>query len=446
MPPSLQRSGACGRFSVIQVQFEEALCLNAPCMFQPLSLFVGLRYVRSRQHKFFVSLISWVSLAGVSLGVAALIVILSVMNGFEGELRDRLLALGAQGHVVNEGLAAPDGERALQQRLASLPGVIGVSPYIELTALAVHYPEMLPVQLRGIDPALEAHVADVQPLIVEGRLGDLVPGSNNIIVGRDIADQLGTRIGDSITLLVPMATASGLPEPRLRQFMVGGIYQAGLEEFDNSLILADIDDVHAFAPEARGDSGLRLRFRSALAAPQYMPAVRGLLPGGYRASDWTEDNASYFRAVRIEKTMMALILLLIVAVAAFNTVAMLVMVVNDKRTDIAILRTLGASPATVLRIFMTQGMAIGWFGVAGGLALGILVALNVDTIVPVLERLFGFQFLDAQVYYITTIPSEVHMHDVLWIAAAAFGLTLLSTIYPALRAARTPPADALRYE
>jgi len=257
---------------------------------------------------------------------------------------------------------------------------------------------------------------------------------------------MGLHVGDPVTLLVPMASAAGLPEPRLRQFTVGGVFQAGLEELDNSLLLAQFEDVRAFAPHALGSSGLRLRFTDALEVGRFMPAVRAALPAGFSSSDWTEDNASYFRAIRIEKTMMALILLLIVTVAAFNTVAMLVMVVNDKRTDIAILRTFGASPGSVLRIFMTQGIAIGWFGVAGGLALGVLVALHVDAIVPVLERLFGFHFLDAQVYYITTIPSEVHPHDVLWIAAAAFTLTLLSTIYPALRAARTPPADALRYE
>jgi lipoprotein-releasing system permease protein len=267
-----------------------------------------------------------------------------------------------------------------------------------------------------------------------------------VIVGRDIADQLGLRVGDELTLLVPMASASGLPEPRLREFKVGGVFQAGLEDLDNSLVLAQIADVRAFAPRSLGTSGLRLRFTDALQVSRFMPAVRAALGRGYRSSDWTEDNASYFRAIRIEKTMMALILLLIVAVAAFNTVAMLVMVVNDKRTDIAILRTFGASPGSVLKIFMTQGIAIGWFGVAGGLALGVLVARHVDTIVPVLERLLGFHFLDAQVYYVTTIPSELHLHDVLWIAAAAFALTLLSTIYPALRAARTPPADALRYE
>jgi len=417
-----------------------------PAMFQPLPVFIGLRYVRSRQHKFFVSLITWVSLAGVSLGVAALIVILSVMNGFEGELRDRLLALGAQARVVNQGVPSADGERALQQQLQALPGVTGVSPYIELTALAVHWPDMLPVQLRGIDPALEQRVADVRSLLIEGGLAALKPGSNAVIVGRDIVEQLGLHVGDPVTLLVPMASAAGLPEPRLRQFTVGGVFQAGLEELDNSLLLAQFEDVRAFAPHALGSSGLRLRFSDALEVGRFMPAVRAALPAGFSSSDWTEDNASYFRAIRIEKTMMALILLLIVTVAAFNTVAMLVMVVNDKRTDIAILRTLGASPGSVLRIFMTQGIAIGWFGVAGGLALGILVALHVDAIVPVLERLFGFHFLDAQVYYITTIPSEVHTHDVLWIAGAAFTLTLLSTIYPALRAARTPPADALRYE
>jgi lipoprotein-releasing system permease protein len=415
-------------------------------MFQPLSVFIGLRYVRSRQHKFFVSLITWVSLAGVSLGVAALIVILSVMNGFEGELRDRLLSLSAQAHVTAIGVAAPDGERALRERLQRLPGVVGVGPYIELTALAVRLPEMLPVVLRGIEPGLEAAVADVRPLLVEGSIDALTAGSNGVILGRDIADQLGVRVGDQVTLLVPTASANGTPEPRLRQFTVGGVFQAGLEDHDNTLILAQIDDVRAFAPLAQGASGLRLRFSDPLQVAQFMPAVRAAAGRDYTSSDWTQENASYFRAIRIEKTMMALILLLIVAVAAFNIVAMLVMVVNDKRTDIAILRTFGTSPQTIMRTFITQGLAIGWFGVAAGVALGVLLARNVSTIVPVLERLLHFQFLDADVYYITSIPSDLHPHDVAWISGAAFMLTLLSTIYPALRAARTPPADALRYE
>jgi lipoprotein-releasing system permease protein len=415
-------------------------------MFQPLSVFIGLRYVRSRQHKFFVSLITWVSLAGVSLGVAALIVILSVMNGFEGELRERLLSLNAQAHVTATGVAASDGERALRERLQRLPGVVGVAPYIELTALAVRLPEMLPVVLRGIDPGLEAGVADVRPLLVEGELGSLQPASDAVILGRDIADQLGVRVGDRITLLVPTAAANGTPEPRLREFTVGGVFQAGLEDHDNTLILADFDDVRAFAPLAQGASGLRLRFTDALQVARFMPAVRAAVGAGYTTSDWTQENAGYFRAIRIEKTMMALILLLIVAVAAFNIVAMLVMVVNDKRTDIAILRTFGTSPRSIMQTFITQGLAIGWFGVAAGVALGVLLARNVSTIVPVLERVLHFQFLDSQVYYITSIPSELHLHDVAWISGAAFVLTLMSTIYPALRAARTPPADALRYE
>ncbi|HEX4024572.1 MAG TPA: lipoprotein-releasing ABC transporter permease subunit [Steroidobacteraceae bacterium] len=413
-------------------------------MFQPFPLFVGLRYVRSRQHKFFVSLITWVSLAGVALGVAALIVVLSVMNGLAGELRERLLALNADARVVDPGLPSADADRALRERLQRLPGVSGVAPFMELTALAVHLPDMVPVLLRGIDPPLEQHIADVTPLLVEGSLSALQPGSNAVVIGRNIADQLGVHTGDAITLLVEMSAPNGTPEPHLRRFRIAGVFEAGIEDDDNA-VLARLADVRSFAPLAQGASGLRLRFDDALAVMRYMPAVRAAAPG-YLVRDWTQDNASYFRAIRIEKTMMALILLLIVAVAAFNIVAMLVMVVNDKRTDIAILRTIGASPRAVLQAFITQGVAIGWFGVAAGVGLGVLLALNVSSIVPALERLFRFQLFDAQVYYITAIPSELHWHEVGWISAAALLLTLGSTIYPALRAAATPPADALRYE
>jgi len=368
------------------------------------------------------------------------------MNGFEAELRDRLLSLSAHARVVRFGVPAPDADAALRARLQQLPGVVAVAPYIELTGLVVHLPEMLPVVLRGIDPALESSVADIRPFLFEGDLGVLRAGSNTVILGKDIADQLGVRVADHVTLLVPMAAADGMPEPRLREFTVGGIFAAGLEDHDNTLVLAHIDDVRAFAPQVMGASGLRLRFTDALQVGQFMPAVLAALGHGYTATDWTQDNASYFRAIRIEKTMMALILLLVVAVAAFNIVAMLVMVVNDKRTDIAILRTLGASPRTVMQTFMTQGLVIAWFGVAAGIVLGIVLAKNVTAIVPVLERVFRFQFLDSDVYYSSDIPSELHLHDVAWISVVALVLTLASTIYPAVRASRTPPADALRYE
>jgi lipoprotein-releasing system permease protein len=415
-------------------------------MFQPLSLYVGLRYVRSRQHKFFVSLITWVSLLGVALGVAALIVILSVMNGFEGELRARLLALSAHARVVTDGVPSNDGERALRARLLALPGVVGVAPYMDLTALAVRGSQMLPVLLRGIDPALESAVADVRPLLVDGSVGALRPGSNAVLLGRDIADELGVRLGDAVTLLIPMASAHAMPEPKLREFTVGGVFEADLEDEDTMLILANLTDVRAFAPLAEGASGLRLRFSDALQVARFMPAVRMAVGRGFQVSDWTQDNANYFRAIRIEKTMMSLILLLIVAVAAFNIVAMLVMVVNDKRTDIAILRTFGATPRAIMQMFMTQGLTIGWLGVAIGVALGVVLSLNVATLVPVLERVFHFQFLDADVYYNTAIPSDLRWRDVGWISAVALLLTLASTVYPALRGAATPPADALRYE
>ena len=415
-------------------------------MFQPLSLFVGLRYVRARQHTFFVSFITWVSLAGVALGVAALIVVLSVMNGLKGELRDRLLTLTAHARIVDQRPAQQADDAALGVRLGQLPGVVGVAPYMDLQALAMHGSDMLPVTLRGIDAQREPAVTNLSPLLVSGSLSRLRAGSNGLIVGEALADQLGVAVGDAVTLLVPIASAEAPPEPQLRVFTIAGIFSAGIQDHDTGLALAALSDVRAFAPKAVGASGLRVRFRDALAAPQYMGAVRAAAGPGMLVRDWTEDNANYFRAVRIEKTMVALILLLVVGVAAFNIVAMLVMVVTDKRTDIAILRTLGAAPATVLRIFITQGLVIGWCGVAFGLASGVLIARNVGSIAPFLERLFGFHFFDADVFYITALPSELQGPDVLWISTAALLLTLAATVYPALRAAATPPAAALRYE
>jgi lipoprotein-releasing system permease protein len=410
-------------------------------MFQPLSVFVGLRYVRARGKKFFVSFITLVSLLGVCLGVAALIVILSVMNGFEGELRDRLLALTAHARITSQG---PVDWPSVAAVARSAPGVTGVAPYAEVHALAVRTPEMLPVQLRGIDPRAESAVSDLEDDLLEGRLEDLGPGTDRIILGSIVAQLLGVTSGDAVTLLIPSIAASGAPEPRLREFTVAGVFEIGLQDHDGVLALANIEDVRAVAPA--NAVGLRLHFEDALQAPAIASRVAGRLPPDVTLRDWTQEHASYFRAIRIEKTMMALILLLIVAVAAFNIVAMLVMVVTDKRSDIAILRTFGASPRRVMGVFVTQGLVIGWLGVVLGVALGVALTLNVDPIVTFLERTFGFQIMDADVYYITRIPADLQWLNVGWIGGAALVLTALATLYPALRAARVPPAEALRYE
>jgi len=410
-------------------------------MFHPLSIFVGLRW-------FFVSFITWVSLVGVCVGVAALIVILSVMNGFESELRDSLLALSAHARVVaRDESASPPTASQWQSAAAALrgvSGVAGVAPYIDIQAIATHQPATLPVVLRGIEPAAEGSVTEIARSLTHGSLADLRPGSDNVIVGSIVSERLGLAPGDRLQLLI-LTVGDGAPEPKLRELAVAGTFEAGSPESDSALVLTNIEDARALESAGRGGEGLRVRFRDVMAAPALAGALSKLMPRSLTVIDWTQDHASYFRAIRIEKTMMSLILLLIVAVAAFNLVAMLVMVVTDKRTEIAILRTFGTSPPRVLSVFLTQGLVIGWLGVALGVALGLALALNVSTIVPVLQNAFGFEIFDPDVYN-TAIPSEVHAENVVIIALAALLLTALATIYPAVRAARTAPAEALRYE
>jgi lipoprotein-releasing system permease protein len=422
-------------------------------MFHPLPLFVGLRYVRARTNKFFVSFITWASLLGVCVGVAALIVILSVMNGLENELRDSLVALSAHARVVarvsdsdSQPVHTTDAEWENVQRIVrSGTGVVAVARYVEIQGLAVRTPEMLPILLRGIDPNAESTVTDVARAIVRGKLTDLTPGSDRVMVSSVIAERLGLDAGDSLTVLVPAVSAEGAPSPKLRELTVVGIFEVGRSE-QGTLILANIDAVRGLAPAGAAGEGLRIRFRDALSAPVLSDELRPRLPGDFELFDWTQDNANYFRAVKIEKTMMSLILMMIVAVAAFNIVAMLVMVVTDKRTDIAILRTFGASPRRIMGVFMTQGLVIGWLGVALGLIVGLGVALNIDTIVPFLEQTFHFQIFDADVYDMPTIPSDVRWPNVIIISVSALLLTGLATVYPAVRASRTAPAEALRYE
>jgi len=413
-------------------------------MFQPVPVFVGLRYSLAREHSFFVSFITWVSLSGVALGVAILIVVLSVMNGLGSELRDRLLSVSAHASLNAGGAAIPDWRLRIQQ-LNGAPELEGAAPYLDTDAMLSRPPAMSGAIVRGIDPGMETQVSTIADSMREGKLSDLTPGQNRIILGRMLAYQLEVGVGDTITVMTPgnggAANQEGGIVPILREFYVSGIFEVGLQEHDSALALVNLEDAEALRG-LTGPTGIRLKFDDVLKAPVLARGAVSRLTPGLRLRDWTQDNEAYFRAIRIEKTMMALILMLIVAVAVFNIAATLVMVVSDKRTDIAILRTLGMSPRGVLAVFMTQGVLIGWIGTAIGVVLGLCVALNV----PFLEQALDLHIMDPDVYYISAIPSETHSVDVAIIAISALVLTFVATIYPALQAAKTQPAEALRYE
>jgi lipoprotein-releasing system permease protein len=415
-------------------------------MFQPVPVYVGLRYSLAREHSFFVSFITWVSLLGVALGVLALITVLSVMNGFGTELRSRLLSLSAHATLTASGGAIADWRTRILE-LQGAPGLTGAAPFIDTDAMLSRTPSMSGAIVRGIDPALEAKVSTIAGAMREGKLSDLKPGANRIVLGRMLAYQLQAGVGDAVTVMAPGGTAAGGGiVPRLQQFEVVGIFEVGLQEHDSVLALVNLQDAEAFRGLS-GPTGIRLKFNDVLKAPELARIAASRLPPGFTLRDWTQENQAYFRAVRIEKTMMGLILMLIVAVAVFNIVATLVMVVSDKRTDIAILRTLGMSPRGVLAVFITQGLLIGWIGTAIGVVLGLELALHVDVVVPFLEHTLGFHIMDdPDVYYISGLPSEPHAGDVIRIALAAMFLTFIATIYPAWQAAKTQPAEALRYE
>lgn len=413
-------------------------------MINPVELFVGLRYLRAKRRTRFVSFITLISLLGIALGVAALIVILSVMNGFEGELRGRLLSMSAHGFVTGSDGRTRDW-RQLVDDVREEQGVAVAAPIVELEGMIQSGRDLQAVLIHGVDPEYEQQFSGDVVNLLEGNLSGLQPGSRGIILGRVLAFDLGARIGDGVVLLVPRPVGDGTMEPVLRRFVMQGVFEAGLQDHDSILALVNANDAADIVGLGDEVSAVRFRAHDVMAAPEIAQRLQARLDD-VRSSDWTIENASYFRAIKLEKMMMSLILSLVIGVAAFNIVASLVMVVTDKTNDIAILRTLGMGPNGVVRVFFVQGAIIGWAGVFFGVALGIVLAVNVPVIVPVLEQLFGFQIMPGDVYYVTRIPSELEWADVSTIAIAAFVLTSLATLYPARRAALVNPAMALRYE
>jgi len=413
-------------------------------MFNPVELFVGLRYLKARRRTRFVSFITLISLLGIAVGVAALIVILSVMNGFESELRGRLLSMSAHGFVTGRDDTVDDWRR-LADAVQSTGGVDAAAPLVRLEGMIRSGSGLRAVLVNGIEPGYERRLAAGNINMVEGSLDALTAGRRGIVLGRLIAFDLGVRIGDGVVLLIPRAAGDGTVEPVLERFTMVGVFEAGLQEHDAQLALVNAADAAAILGLGDRVSAIRFRADDVLAAPAIARTLEQQLDG-VRTSDWTIENASYFRAIRLEKMMMSLILSLIIGVAAFNIVASLVMVVTDKTNDIAVLRTLGMSPDGVVRVFFVQGAVIGWAGVLTGVVGGVLLAIYVPVIVPVLERLAGFQIMPGDVYYVSRIPSEPSVAHIAVIGIAAFVLTSLATLYPARRAARINPAVALRYE
>ena len=383
---------------------------------------------------------------GIALGVTALITVLSVMNGFEKELRDRILGMASHATVTTYTGKLPDWQ-GMQQALADNERILAMAPYVRGESMLSLGKQVSGALLRGVLPSMEGDVSDVVSHINGGDLGLLEEGKYSIILGSELAIALGAGIGDSITVVAPQVTIgpTGIM-PRLRRFTVAGIFEVGMYEYDRGVALVHIKDAARLFRLDDNVTGLRLRLDDIFAAPQIARALSAELPLDYRVEDWTRQHANFFRAVKTEKRVMFIILTLIVAVAAFNIVSTLVMVVTDKRADIAILRTLGSSPGSIMMIFIIQGIVIGAMGTALGVAGGVGLALNVETIVPAIESLFNVEFLAADVYYISDVPSELHWNDVWVMASVSLGLSLLATLYPAWRAARTQPAEALRYE
>lgn len=410
-------------------------------------LYIGRRYLRSNRGNRFVSFISTISMVGVAIGVAVLIVVLSVMNGFESELRNRILSLTSHATISAFGIGLSNW-RATAERIEHSPDVVATAPYIEDQALLIAGAKSSGALVVGVLPDEEQKVAAIGEKMTHGAFEDLAPGEYGVILGAELAKTLGVALGGRVVLVTSMRTTTPAGVmPRMRGFKVVGIFQAGMYEFDRNLAYVHLRDAARLYRMGEKVTGLRLKLVDMFTAPRVVRTLALSLGGeGYYIDDWTRKHANFFRSIQLTKTVMFVILLLVVGVAAFNIISTLVMVVKDKQADIAILRTIGASPRSILTIFVTQGTAIGAIGTLAGVALGVLISFNLETLVHGLESLLGTHFMDAQVYYMSDLPAAVRWSDVLKISLTAFGLCCLSTLYPSWRAARTQPARALRHD
>ena len=413
-------------------------------MFNSFETMIGLRYVRAQRRNHFISFISMSSMIGVALGVMALITVISVMNGFEKELKDRILGMAS--HAVIEELNGLKDWQLVINNIKDHPEIVGAAPYFHAEGMLTKDKIVNGVIIRGILPHEETNVAIVVEKMIEGDLNDLKSTEFNIILGAELVRKLNLEIGDKVTLVAPQAnfTPAGIL-PRLKRFTLIGIFEVGMHEFDGGLALIHMDDALRLFRKSN-PTGIRLKTNNILKAPTISREIASQLSSKYWVIDWTQRHSNFFRALKTEKTVMFVILTLIVAVAAFNIISTLVMAVSDKQSDIAVLRTLGASPKSILKIFIIQGTIIGAIGILLGVIGGVWLASNIETLVPALENMLGYKFLSPDVYYISDLPSDMHWSDVILISVVSFALCLLATIYPAFRAANTLPAEALRYE
>jgi lipoprotein-releasing system permease protein len=413
-------------------------------MFRPLELFIGLRYTRAKRRNQFISFISTVSIVCISISVIALITVMSVMNGFDYQMQSRILGAISHATVSGVGESVQDWPHALKLAEAN-PHVLGAAPYVETEAY-LNARRSSGALVRGIEPSQEPKVVDIGKHMVEGKLGDLTPGSWNIILGRELAMTLGVTVGDRVTMIVQQLRASPIGSvPRMRSFHVVGTFELGMEQFDSGLALVNMTDAEKLN-DLSGPTGIRLRLDDLFNARPVATELADRLGQVYRVQTWMDTNANLFAALSMEKMVMFIILSLIILVAVINLISMLMMLVTDKQADIAILRTLGATPRSIMGTFMVQGLLVGFVGIGFGVGLGSLLSWKLPGIIKWIERIFHVTFLSPDVYYISEVPSRLDWHDVGWVALLTFAFSLLATLYPAWRASRTQPAQALRYE